>query len=396
MKRLILLSLISVFLCVSCTADTQNPDTKENTDKENVEPEIDRAEYLTGEIITDGDYEISSSGIGGFAFVPDKESREIIENRYGAYDLYYLDDESYFLYYDDISETQKLPEELGIYKVRVKLELKEIYGHDRFSIIDVELTDNIGTILYEGKNYETNNLDLDVRVKDRVCGLIVDSVDKFGDDGGRVEFCGEIEVEGYYNISYGEMHERNLGSIYYDEKYENNVPMMMGESNNKQLFFFVNKENLFNELEKHSSFGRGRFKISNFHIVYKHGMGREPSEVLTEIVSLDEGFKNMFEIKDRAETSMIGYNDDFAIVSNVAEYDENNYAKSFNYYYINKSNPKKEYLLTSEEYYFLDDVISDTEFSLKSEGYNETTGSYGVLNRVKCKIMDKGAELSRR
>lgn len=77
--------------------------------------EIDRTEYLTGEIITDGDYEISSSGVGGFSFVPDKESREIIEQKYGSYDLYYLNDESYFLYYDDISVTESLPEELGIY-----------------------------------------------------------------------------------------------------------------------------------------------------------------------------------------------------------------------------------------------------------------------------------------
>ena len=102
----------------------------------------------------------------------------------------------------------------------------------------------------------------------------------------------------------------------------------------------------------------------------------------------------MFEIKDKAETSLMGYNDDFAIVSDIAEYDENNYAKSFNYYYINRNNPKKEYLLTTEDYYFLDDVMSETEFSLKSEGYNETTGSYGVLNKIKCKITGEGVELS--
>ncbi|MDD3752030.1 MAG: hypothetical protein PHU60_08300 [Tissierellia bacterium] len=356
--------------------------------------EIDRTEYLTGEIITDGDYEILSSGIGSICFVPDKESREIIEEKYDTYNLYYLNDESYFLYYDNISVTESLPNELGIYKVKVKFDLKEIYSFDRFNINDIELTDNIGTILYEGKEYETNNLDLDVKVKDRVCGLIVDSVNKLGDEGFRVTFCGEIETEGYYNISYSEMNASNYGTIYYDDKYESNVPMMMGESNNKQLFLFIDKEELFSQLEEHSSFGRGKFKISNFHIVYNVGMRREPTEVLTEIVSLDDAYKNMFEIIEKSETNIKGHNGIFAIVSNTAEYDENNYAKSYNYYYINKNNPKKVYLLTTEDYYFLDEVISDTEFSLITEGYNEATDSYGVLNRIKCKITDKGAELS--
>ena len=354
---------------------------------------IDRSEYLTGEIITDGDYEISSNGIGSISFVPDTESREIIEEKYGSYDLYSLNDESYFLYYDHISVTENLPEELGIYKVKVKFDLKEIYNYDRFNINDIQLTDNIGTILYEGKTYQTNNLDLDVKVKDRVSGLIVDSVDKLGDEGFRVTFCGEIETEGYYNISYSELHERNIGTLYYDDNYISNVPMMMGESSNKQLFYFDSKEELFRQLEDYSSFGRGKFKISNFHIVYNYGMGREPTEILTEIVSLDEGYKNMFEIMDKADTRLMGYNDNFAIVSNTAEYDENNYAKSFNYYYINKNNPKKEYLLNSEDYYFLDEVISETEFSLITEGYNETTDSYGVLNRIECKITDNGAEI---
>ncbi len=381
MKRIILLSVVLVLL-VACTY---------NTGQEIVEPEIDRTEYLTGEIITDGDYEISSSGIGGFSFIPDKESREIIEEKYGENDLYYLDDESYFLYYDDISVTKNLPDDLGIYKIRVKLDLKEIYGYERFSIVDVELTDNIGTILYEGKSYETNILDSDVKVKDRVCGLIVDSVKKFGDEGGRVTFCGEIEAEGHYNIFYSEMREINLGLIYYDKKYKDNVPVMKDDTNEKGNFFFVNKEALFKELENHSSFGRGKFKISNYGFVYNYGMGREPSEVLTEIVSLDNGYKGMFESNDRPDTSMIGYNDDFAIILDVAEYDENNYAKSFNYYYINKNNHKKVLLLTTEDYYFLDEVISDTEFSLKTETYNET-GAYDVIV-IKCIITEKGAEL---
>lgn len=395
MKKLVIFAMMLMFLITSCYINTPktNNDSTDNNAEENV-VEIDRSEYLTGEIITDGNYEISSGGIGSICFVPDKESREIIKDKYSIYDLYYLNDESYFIYYDNLSVTENLPKDLGIYKVKVKFDLKNIYNYDRFNLIDITLFDNIGTILYEGKSYETNDLDLDVKVKDRVLGLIVDSVDKFGDEGFRVSFCGEIETEGYYNIFYGELHGRNLGIIYYDEKYEEYVPMMMGESNNKQLFYFDDNKDLFSQLEDYSSFGRGKFKISNFHIVYKHGMGREPSEILTEIVSLDEGYKNMFEITDKAETNVNGYNDNFAIVSIPAEYDENNYAKSFDYYYINKNISKKVHLLTTEDNYFLGDVISETEFVLKSEGYDEKVGAYGVLNEIKCKITDQGAVLT--
>ncbi|WP_019229042.1 DUF5050 domain-containing protein [Sedimentibacter sp. B4] len=395
MKKLVIFGMMLMFLITSCSINTPktNNDSTDNNVEENV-VEIDRSEYLTGEIITDGNYEISSGGIGCICFVPDKESREIIKDKYSTNDLYYLNDESYFIYYDNLSVTENLPKDLGIYKVKVKFDLKNIYNYDRFNLIDITLVDNIGTILYEGKSYETNDLDLDVKVKDRVLGLIVDSVDKFGDEGFRVGFCGEIETEGYYNIFYGELHGRNLGIIYYDEKYEKYVPMMMGESNNKQLFYFVDNKDLFGQLEDYSSFGRGKFRISNFHIVYKHGMGREPSEILTEIVSLDEGYKNMFEITDKAETNVNGYNDNFAIVSIPAEYDENNYAKSFDYYYINKNISKKVHLLTTEDNYFLGDVISETEFVLKSEGYDEKAGAYGVLNEIKCKITDQGAVLT--
>lgn len=55
----------------------------------------------------------------------------------------------------------------------------------------------------------------------------------------------------------------------------------------------------------------------------------------------------MFKIIDKAGTRLVGHSDSFAIVSDTAEYDEYNYAKSYNYYYINKYNPKKEYLLTT-------------------------------------------------
>ena len=319
--------------------------------------EEESSEYLTGEIITDGDYEISSGGTGSFSFVPDKESREIIEEKYGSYDLYYLDDESYYLYYDEISVTENLPKELGIYKVKVIFDLKNIYNYDLFNINDIQLTDNIGTIIYEGKTYETNNLDLDVKVKDKVSGLIVDSVDKLGDEGFRVRFCGQIETEGYYNISYDELHDRNIGTIYYDDNYVNNVPMMMGETNNKQLFLFVGKEDLFRQLEDYSSFGRGKFKISNFHIVYNYGMGREPTEILTEIVSLDENYKDLFKYSEN-EISIMDPNEDYLIV---AEHEINvlEVIKS-TYYFVSRSEPS-----------FIKIASSDNGFRYRFEKSND-------------------------
>ena len=80
MKKFILFILMLTFLIASCTNNTQRDAEEVDTESEsenisNEVSEIDRTEYLTGEIITDGDYEILSSGIGSICFVPDKESR---------------------------------------------------------------------------------------------------------------------------------------------------------------------------------------------------------------------------------------------------------------------------------------------------------------------------------
>jgi len=403
MNKVILFVLMTTLFVTACTNNAQNvsesstdnsPEKKVDTKQEQIENaniilEIDRTEYLTGEIITDGDYEISSNGIGTICFVPDKESRKIIEEKYSIYDLYYLNDESYYLYYDNVTITENLPNEVGVYKVKVKFDINSINNYNRFKLIDIELTDNIGTILYEGKSYETNNLDLDVKVKDRVCGLIVSSVDRLGEEGLRVGFCGEIETGGYYNIYYSEMYDSNYGCIYYDEKYKDNIPMIMGENNNKELFYFVNKENMFKELVNYSSFGRGKFKTSNYDLVYNFGIGRAPSDVLTEIVSLDENYKNMFEIKDISTTNIMGYTDDFAIVSNATKYDENNYAELYDYYYINKNNPEKVYLFATNNYYKLKEVINEKEFKLIT-----VNTPIDAPDELICKITDKGVDIS--
>lgn len=405
MKKIILYILNLTLLTAACTNNSQDANIADNLE-EKIEIEVERepeqipdeapqiyiAEYMTGEIITDGDYEISGD-MGSICFVPDKESREIIKEKYGDYSLDFIDDESYFIHYDNMSSTKNLPDKLGIYKVKVKLEIKETDYCCIFYLTDIELCNDIGTILYEGKSYETNDLNLDVRVKDRVSGLIVDSVDRFGDEGIRVGFCGEIETEGYYNISYSEMYGRNLGCIYYDEKYKDNIPIMLGTSNNNELFYFVSKEDLFKELEDNSTFGRGRFKTSNYYLVYNIGMGREPSDILTEIVSLDGNYDGMFPMNDMSSTNLMGYNNDFAIVSYIVEYDENNYPVLFDYYYI-KNDQNKMYLLTTAYYYSLKETVDENEFLLRTEGYNAATGSHDGAHEIKCKITDQGAEIS--
>lgn len=134
----------------------------------NDEIEIDRSEYLTGELITDGIYTYPSKGFGILYFVPDEESSQIIKEKYN------ISEESLQLKYEDVSKVEHLPKELGIYKVKVDLEEE----YNWLAINDIQLTDNIGTVVYKGKTYETNELDESVKVKDNVCGLIVKWIDR--------------------------------------------------------------------------------------------------------------------------------------------------------------------------------------------------------------------------
>lgn len=116
MNKVILFVLMIMLFVIACTNNLQStsesgtdnrPEKKVDIKQElkenaNIILEIDRTEYLTGEIITDGDYEISSSGFSNICFVPDKESRKLIEEKYSTYDLYYINDESYYLYYNNV------------------------------------------------------------------------------------------------------------------------------------------------------------------------------------------------------------------------------------------------------------------------------------------------------
>ncbi len=397
MKKVILIVTLLLLIVIGCSNKSQDTDINDqqivnikeedsimeepNEQQTNIK-EIDRSEYFTGEIITDGNYFISEYGYGGIWFVPDIESREIIQDKYDESGLFFLNDESYYLNYDNISVAENLPNELGIYKVKVKFDVKSD-SYKKFNIIDIQLTDSIGTV-YEGKTYNTNNLDFEVKVKDRVCGLIVNFVDRMEKEGIRIGFTGEIETEGYYNISYSEMYDSNFGKIYYDEKSSDNVPIFNGERAQSD-FYFTGKEELFNELEGFSSFGRGKFKTSNFILIYNYGIERAPSDVLTEIISLDENYKDMFVINDKDSPYVKGYTDDFAILAYI-KYEDGIYPSTLDYYYINTNNPEKTFMFTTGYYYDLKEAINENEFILSSNGYNVETGYDDKPHEIKCII----------
>jgi hypothetical protein len=336
-----------------------------------VETATDQYLIVTGEIIADGDYSFNYEH-GLIYFVPDKESKEIIDQVNNGKEP----PENYYLLYDDISKVNNIPESLGIYKVKVEMD-------HNFLIRKIEQTDKIGTILYEGKTYETNDLDYNVKVKDRVCGLIVQSIISDG-TGIEIYFAGEIESEGYYSIQYNEMEGINTGKIDVDEEYYDNFPTFKGERNIFSIYFRKTNE-LFDELENHSAFGRGKFKTSGFYIVYNIARGVSPSESLKEIISLDEEYKKMFELSRSKLVYIKGISNDFVIVNSL-DCEDDGHVHNIDYYYINKKNPTKNFMLSSEYYYELSDTINEFEFILSSNGYNAVTGQMDEAHNIRCII----------
>ncbi|HBV68889.1 MAG TPA: hypothetical protein DEF04_12470 [Clostridiales bacterium] len=395
MKRFIFL-LILVILIGILTAgckDTDvlketNENVHEDTEKlnENNEDidngiEIDRSEYLTGEIITDGRYGIlAGGGFSTFMFIPDSESSEIMKGRYTG-------KRDYILAYDNLDKVKGLPKELGIYKVKVKVEKVDDYGY--LFIDEIELTDNIGTVLYEGKVFETNDLDDTVNAKDIVSGLIVERVIRSG-SGLIVDFAGEIECEGYYivdpkdNDMFGP-----TGDIYVDKEYKRNFPVIYGEGN-KFSVWFSKTNSLFDELANHSLVGRGKFKIAGYRLIYNIGMGTAPWEAITEIVSLDKGYESMFESEEKLYLELRCTDSDFAIIAST-KYDKNYEVISTDYYYINRNNPVKIYLFSGDRYaYTVEEKKNEFEFTIKTDGFNMSTGNTEAGHSYVCKISEQG------
>jgi hypothetical protein len=345
--------------------------------------DIDRSEYITGEIITDGDYTIIERiGSNFITFIPDKESLEIIKAKYG-------EKKQYQLIYDDIKKIHDLPDKLGIYKVKVKINQMDNYGYLVFD--EIMLTDKIGTILYEGKSYENNDLDDKVEIKDRVSGLIVNHVVK-SNGGVVVGFAGEIESEGYYFIDPNEASMYGpTGFIYPNEEFMDNFPTIYGERTIDSVWFSKTNE-LYDELKNNSLFGKGKFKTSGYFLVYNYGMGWGPGAVLNEIISLDEAYKNLFSAEDGKAIGNSGITDDFVIVNHTL-YDEVSKLKEREYYYINNKNLEKIVIPVEHNYYYhLMEVLNDNEFILQTEGYDEGADQNNESNphEIKCTITPEG------
>lgn len=320
MKKIYLLILMLMLLTVACTNNLQN--TNKNTQETDINLEnnvkngliedsnkndkVISTNYFTGEIITDGIY--GNTGVYYIYFVPDKETRQLLFNYYP-----FETGESIPLKFESMDIIKDLPKELGIYNVAIEADFTtNIREADLKSI---NLTDTIGTIEYEGKTYETNDLDENVQPKDRVCGLIVEDVRRYDDGGVIITFEGEIESEGFYNVyPGGDMFQyRRIGEIIRDKECLKNFPTYKGEGNIFSVWFTETNE-LYNELANYSAVGRGKFKTSNYYIIYNYGIGAGPGEILTEIVSLDENYKDLFKYNEN-EISIMGFDEDYLIVA---------------------------------------------------------------------------------
>ena len=396
MKKIVYVILMILLLLSGCNKDVATDDSikEENTEKEEeivVEDEkndIDRTEYLTGEIITDGFYTIHEEiGYSTLSFVPDKESSEIIVDKY-------VERENYSLAYDSLEKVRDLPDELGIYKVKVKIDRVDDYSY--YFIDSIELTDEIGTILYEGKEFETNDLDDTVNVKDRVCGLIVKYVNKTDTGGIIIRFAGEIESEGYYQL---DPLENDMfgptGRIFVEKEYKKNFPTIYGEANTFSIWFSKTNE-LFDELANHSLFGRGKFKTRGYYLVYNYGMGAGPGEVISEIISLEEGYAGMFKIEENQYIEYECWDEDFVVVA-VTEYMDSLEDGTTDYYYINRKAPEKIYLFTSDRYdYIVKSKVNEHEFTLSTTGFNMSTGNTEAGHDMICKITEQGASVDKK
>lgn len=394
MKKLLIFSMILILL-TSCSkaSDTIGPDTEEPVDKpieEPIEPEPVR---YTGEIITDGFY----GKAGTLYFVPDKETRELLKGEY-PWDI--DTGESIPLDYHDINMVKDMPTELGVYKVEVEADFSS--QGIASELQSIKLTEEIGTVEYEGKTYPTNELDESVTAKDAVCGLIVSNVRKFEDGAVMIEFEGEIESEGFYNIHNGGefFNYINIGRIVPDGESLKNFPTYKGVGvHNNYSVYFAETNELYQQLADHSAIGRGKFKSIGYDIIYNYGGGVPPDEVLTEIISLDERYKGMFEFNEDAPVTTLvnekikyrdGFMDKYAIA---CAYKQNDDGFLNEYYFLGKEEVSKIKILSTDEFYYWLEESDDNDpykFTLNSDSNAKNSHSinfrYGKSENMKDSI----------
>ena len=372
MKKLILFAAI-LLLLTSCSKqiNTVEPDVTEPVTEPEEDNETEPVRY-TGEIITDGFYGNS----GRIYFVPDKETRELLKNEYP---FSINAGESIPLDYEGMSIAENLPRELGIYKVEVDADYNT--GNIFSKLKAINLTEEIGTVEYEGKEYPTNELDETVNAKDRVCGLIVSNVRKFDDGGAMIEFEGEIESEGFYNVfPGGEIFEyKRLGRIVPDGESLKNFPSYKGTGvENNFSVFFIESNELYQKLAEHSAIGRGKFKTIGYDIVYNFGGGVYPKEELTEIISLDENYKGMFAYDNNSTTMPLaneetkykaGFMDKYAIILSPDKHENGN--STVSYYFLGYDELSKIKIPTLDGSYYR----YEGESGHKPERFKLITGS---------------------
>lgn len=366
--------------------NTNNND-KNNSNENEGEDEIKR---FTGEIITDGILMYNNS----ICFVPDLETKKLIKEMYNV-DI----EESQYIELNDIDIVKDLPTELGIYKVEV--EFSDIVDGNQLTATSIKLSDTIGTIEYKGKNYETNILDENVKVKDTVCGLIVSDVWHQKDEEGiSINFEGNLDVEGYYELfNGGDIFDcKNLGIIYATNESLTNIPQYKNATleNHICTIFFQETNNLYKELENFSQVGKGVFKINNYFLNYNIGRGIGPGERIFEIVSLDNKYKSNFPT-DTAASQIYESTDKYLLVTSVQkkstdntdknndENDENEDSESddniniVDYYIIDKETDSTIKIFSSNGFKYEYNVSSDERFdktemfTLTSDGFNYIT-----------------------
>lgn len=380
MQKLLLYVVILLTTLTSCTKQTNTTIDDEEQITEPIETKNDESEPVryTGEIISDG-YFVNE---GRIYFVPDKETRELLKNEYP----YSIDlGGSIPLDYDSVNIVKDLPRELGIYKVEVEADYKT--GNVFSKLKSIRLTEEIGTIEYIGKEYPTNELDESVTAKDRVCGLIVSNVRKFEDGGVMIEFEGEIESEGFYNVYPGGefFNYKRIGRIVPDGESVRNFPSYKGTCvNNNFSVYFSETNELYKQLAEHSAIGRGKFKSIGYDIVYNYGVGVPPKEVLTEIISLDENYKGLFPYDDNLITRPLvneeikhknGFMDKYAIVY---AYNLENENSQIDYYFFGYKELSKIKILTSDKFYYtlIENKDGDqNQFELKTDSSAEKSHS---------------------
>ncbi len=381
MKKLLLFAMILLLTSCSKPANTVEPEIEEPV-SESIEGEDNEPEPVryTGEIITDGFY----GKTGRIYFIPDKETRELLKSEYP---LPVDAGESIPLDYPDINIVKDLPLDLGVYKVEVEADFSSegIISELQF----IKLTEEIGTVEYEGKTYPTNELDETVTAKDRVCGLIVSNVRKYDDGGVMIDFEGEIESEGFYNVYPGGefFNYINIGRIVPDGESVKNFPSYKGVGvNNNFSVYFAETNELYKKLAEHSAIGRGRFKTIGYDIVYNIGGGVPVKETLIEIISLDEDYKGIFPYDVNSMTRPLinekikyknGFTDKYAVIYSRNDFENEN--SPITYYFFGYDELSKIKLLTTDEFsYGLKENTGDdpNEFELITDVKNPHSISF--------------------